>query len=155
MVVSAVAMAGSSGGSGLTLLLPLALLAAFFWFVSRSQRRQRQRQAAVVAALKPGTRVITSSGLAGTVESVDDEFVVLEVAPGVSLRFVRQAIGQVLDDRETALGGAEDDDDTATDDEFPDYVDDDDTVSDDDAPVTDDSAGPDDKPRNPPTHTEH
>jgi preprotein translocase subunit YajC len=148
MVVTAVAMAGSSGGGGLTLLVPLALLAAFFWFVSRSQRKQRQRQQSVVASLQPGTRVITSSGLAGTVEAVEDQFIVLEVAPGVSLRFVPQAIGQVLDEPETALGDT--DIDTGTDDDVADdLVADDDTVTDDDAEVSDD------KRHNPPTHTEH
>jgi preprotein translocase subunit YajC len=104
MALIAVPMADSGGGAGVTFLIPLLLIIGMIWFMSRSQRRQRQRQEAVVSALNPGTRVLTSSGMAGTVRAVEDEFIVLEVSPGVEVRYVRQAIGRVLDDPETALG---------------------------------------------------
>jgi preprotein translocase subunit YajC len=149
MVLTAVPMASSGGGSAATFLLPLVLIVGLFWFMNRAQRKQRDRQQKVVAALRPGTRVLTSSGLAGTVEAIEDEFVVLEVAPGVSVRFVRPAIGQVLDDRETALGG-NDADDASVDDAEEDA-----DVSDAGTDVVTDVVEPDDKPRNPPTHTEH
>ena len=57
----------SSGGSGITLLLPLILIVGMIWFMSRTQRKQRQRQADTVAALEPGTKVVTTSGLVGIV----------------------------------------------------------------------------------------
>lgn len=99
MALFAVPMADSSGGgSGLALLLPLVLIVGMIWFMSRTQRKQRQRQAQTVAALAPGTRVVTTSGQVGTVEEVEDEYVLLEVAEGVTVRFVKQAIGRVLDD---------------------------------------------------------
>jgi preprotein translocase subunit YajC len=149
MVLTVVPMADSSGGggSGLAILLPLVLIVGMIWFMSRTQRRQRQRQEAVVAALNPGTRVITTSGMVGVVQVVEDDFVTLEIAPGISARFVRQAIGRVLDSPESALGSDGDIDggvdvDSASDD--PRGVDD----------VQDDQT-PDDKPRNPPTHTEN
>lgn len=99
MALFAVPMADSSGGgSGLALLLPLVLIVGMIWFMSRTQRKQRQRQANTVAALQPGAHVVTTSGQVGTVETVEDEYVVLEVAEGVSVRFVKQAIGRVIDD---------------------------------------------------------
>jgi preprotein translocase subunit YajC len=99
MALFAVPMADSSGGgSGLALLLPLVLIVGMIWFMSRSQRKQRARQAQTVAALQPGTRVITTSGQLGTVDEVEDEYVVLEIADGVFVRYVKQAIGRVLDD---------------------------------------------------------
>ena len=149
MVLTAVPMASSGGGSAATFLLPLVLVVGLFWFMSRAQRRQRDRQHKVVAGLKPGTRVLTGSGLAGTVEAVEDEFVVLEIAPGVFVRFVPQAIGRVLDDPETALGGNDADGATVYD------AEEDADVSDAGTDVVADVDEPDDKPRNPPTHTEH
>ena len=106
MVLTLVPMADNSGGGGggLALLLPLVLIVGMIWFMSRSQRKQRQRQSATVAQLQPGTRVITTSGQVGVVDEVEDEFVVLEIAPDVFSRFVKQAIGRVLDDPATALG---------------------------------------------------
>lgn len=106
MVLAAVPMADSNsgGGSGLAILLPLILIVGMIWFMSRSQRKQRARQADTVARLQPGTRVITTSGQVGVVDEVEDEYVVLEIAPDVYSRFVKQAVGRVLDSPETALG---------------------------------------------------
>ena len=86
----------SSGGSGITLLLPLILIVGMIWFMSRTQRKQRQRQADTVAALEPGTKVVTTSGVVGIVEEVDDEYVTLEISEGVLVQFVKAAVGRVL-----------------------------------------------------------
>lgn len=88
----------SSGGSGITLLLPLILIVGMIWFMSRTQRKQRQRQADTVATLQPGTKVITTSGQVGIVEEVDDEYVTLEISEGVLVQFVKNAVGRVIPD---------------------------------------------------------
>ena len=48
--------------------------------------------------VQPGQRVMTTAGMIATVVALEDNEVVLEIAPGVEARFVRQAIGQVLPD---------------------------------------------------------
>jgi preprotein translocase subunit YajC len=95
MVLIAAPMA-SSGGGGITLLLPLILIVGMIWFMSRTQRKQKVRQAETVAALQPGTKVITTSGQVGIVEEVDDEYVTLEISDGVLVQFVKAAIGRVI-----------------------------------------------------------
>jgi preprotein translocase subunit YajC len=88
----------SSGGGGFTLLLPLILIVGMIWFMSRTQRKQRQKQADTVATLEPGTKVITTSGVVGIVEEVDDEYVTVEISEGVLVQFVKAAIGRVVPD---------------------------------------------------------
>ncbi|MGW1347082.1 preprotein translocase subunit YajC [Kribbella sp. NPDC002412] len=107
MQLIAVPMASSGGGSGFTLLLPLILIVGMIWFMSRTQRKQRQRQADTVAALTPGTKVITTSGLVGIVEEVDDEYVTLEISEGVLVQVVKPAIGRVIPDEDAAAAPAE------------------------------------------------
>lgn len=83
----------------LSSLLPFVLLIGAFWLlVIRPTQRQRAAKAALLAALQPGAEVVTTGGLHGTVVEMDDEDVVLEVADGVQLRFVRSAIGAVKAD---------------------------------------------------------
>ena len=101
MQLLAVPMA-SSGGSGITLLLPLILIVGMIWFMSRTQRKQRARQAETVAALSPGTKVITTSGLVGIVEETDDEYVTLEISEGVLVQVVKAAVGRVVPDDDDA-----------------------------------------------------
>ena len=102
MQLLAVPMA-SSGGGGITLLLPLILIVGMIWFMSRSQRKQRERQAQTVAALVPGTKVITTSGLVGIVEETDEDYVTLEISEGVLVQVVKAAIGRVIPDEDPAV----------------------------------------------------
>lgn len=103
----ALPLASSGGGSGFTLLLPLILIVGMIWFMSRTQRKQRQRQADTVAALAPGSKVITTSGLVGIVEETDDEYVTLEISEGVLVQVIKGAIGKVIPDEDAADEGVE------------------------------------------------
>jgi preprotein translocase subunit YajC len=117
MQLLALPLASSGGGSGFTLLLPLILIVGMIWFMSRTQRKQRQRQADTVAALAPGSKVITTSGLVGIVEETDDEYVTLEISEGVLVQVVKAAIGRVIPDEDAAEVAADEPTDAATDDE--------------------------------------
>jgi preprotein translocase subunit YajC len=143
MQLIAVPMA-SSGGGGITLLLPLILIVGMIWFMSRSQKKQRQKQADTVAMLTPGTKVITTSGMVGIVEEVDDEYVTLEISEGVLIQLVKAAVGRVIPDE------AEEPADEAADTEEPVAEEVRDTV---DVPETGDKVQ--DKAKLPPTHTEN
>ncbi|MEU0090934.1 preprotein translocase subunit YajC [Kribbella sp. NPDC006257] len=143
MQLIAVPMA-SSGGGGITLLLPLILIVGMIWFMSRTQKKQRQKQADTVAMLTPGTKVITTSGMVGIVEEVDDEYVTLEISEGVLIQLVKAAVGRVIPD------DAEEPADEAADAEEPVVDEARDTV---DVPETGDKVQ--DKAKLPPTHTEN
>jgi len=143
MQLIAVPMA-SSGGGGITLLLPLILIVGMIWFMSRSQKKQRQKQADTVARLTPGTKVITTSGMVGIVEEVDDEYVTLEISEGVLIQLVKAAVGRVVADE------VEEPADEAADAEEPAVEEVRDTV---DVPETGDKVQ--DKAKLPPTHTEN
>ncbi len=76
--------------------LPLAAIAVLFWLmVIRPASRRQKALARVQSALAPGQRVMLSSGIFGTVTSVVDDRVRVEIAPGVEIEVVRPAIGSV------------------------------------------------------------
>ncbi|WP_020387496.1 preprotein translocase subunit YajC [Kribbella catacumbae] len=155
MVLIAAPMA-SSGGGGITLLLPLILIVGMIWFMSRTQRKQRQKQADTVAALQPGTKVITTSGVVGIVEEVDDEYVTLEISDGVLVQFVKAAIGRVVpEETEDAVDEPADEavDETVEEPADADVKDEKDAVEVPDAGADKDKVQ--DKSKLPPTHTEN
>ena len=81
----------------LVTLLPLIGIGAVFYFILiRPQQRQRRAQQELIRSVEVGDEVITSSGMFGRGVEVDDEAVVLEVAPDTRLRFVRGAIARKL-----------------------------------------------------------
>jgi preprotein translocase subunit YajC len=95
--VTIIAASGTSGSGLGGLLLPLLLLVALYFVLIRPQRARARQMAAVQGSLQPGRRVITTAGMHGTVVAVEDGTVVLEIAPGVDVRFAQQAVMRVLD----------------------------------------------------------
>ena len=83
-----------------SLLLPLLLIAALALPLVLGSRRQKQAMAAAQRlqdSLTDGDRVMTTSGLHGTVVSTADESTVdLEIAPGVRTTWLRAAIREKL-----------------------------------------------------------
>lgn len=91
------AATSSSGGGNYTFLIVIVVLFALFYFVMIRPQRNRQRQVQQMQSqIGPGERVRTTAGMYATVVSVDGDDVVLEVAPGVHMRFMRRAIMDVV-----------------------------------------------------------
>src|SRR5712692_7756802 len=70
------------------------LLIAFFMFIVRPQRRRMAAHRQFVAALRVGDEVVTTGGIFGTVRTLEDDRVELEVAPGVLVKLARAAVAQ-------------------------------------------------------------
>ena len=87
-----------SGGSALSsLLFFLVLLVGLYLLLIRPQRARAKQMAAVRSSLEPGAQVVTTAGLHARVVSVQGDTAVLEIAPGVHVTFLSQAVVRVLD----------------------------------------------------------
>lgn len=76
----------------------------------RPQSKRRKQAEQMQRELGVGDKIITIGGLYGTVTSADDDSVNLEISPGVTARYSRQAIARVVeqaDTPETDTGGDE------------------------------------------------
>ncbi len=94
----ATAAASSSTGSSLMSFLPMIVIFALFWLLLiRPQQKKMKIHNQMLAALEKGTKVITSGGLVGTIVKLEDNFIDLEVAHGVVMKFQRSAISGKLD----------------------------------------------------------
>jgi preprotein translocase subunit YajC len=77
------------------LLLPLliVLVGGMLFFGSRRQRKAVAQQQQLQTSLQVGDRVMTTSGLFGTVAGVDsDTDIDIEIAPGVVTTWLRAAV---------------------------------------------------------------
>jgi preprotein translocase subunit YajC len=88
-------------------LLPILGIFLIFWLlvIRPASRRQRKLQD-VQRALQVGETVITGAGIFGTVRSIDDDKVRLEVAEGVVLTVARQSVVGVVEEDEGRPGSA-------------------------------------------------
>ncbi len=89
-------------------LFPLILLGAVFYFLLiRPQRARQQQQRSLLGSLSPNDRVVTIGGLHGTIQSVDDDTVRIELAPGTVATLAKGAIARRLIDADSGdLGGS-------------------------------------------------
>ena len=74
--------------------LPVLLLILMF----NSQRKRQRSIEQLQASLHPGQQVVTTSGMFARVVALEDAAAVLEIAPGVQVRWDRRAIGSVVSD---------------------------------------------------------
>ena len=97
--------ASKSSGSALTFpILIVLVFVGFYFLMIRPQRRRQQKVQQQQKTVGPGARVRTTAGMYATVVEVDGDDVVLEVAPGVEVRYLRRAIMEVIEAGEEPEG---------------------------------------------------
>ena len=82
----------------------MALAVLLFVLPARARKRVQAQSQAMQSSLTLGTKVMTTSGLHGTVAGLGEGTVDLEIAPGVVVTFTRQAILEV---RSAAVDGVD------------------------------------------------
>jgi preprotein translocase subunit YajC len=118
-----------SGSSSYTFLLLIALVFIGFYFLMiRPQRRRQQQAQQQQRTLTPGARVRTTAGMYATVSAVDGDDVILEVAPGVDVRYIRRAVMEIVapgeaEETETVEDDQPEDADGYADDDAPEDAD--------------------------------
>lgn len=79
--------------SGIVAFLPLLfILAIFYLIVFLPARRRQKKLEAMINNLKPGDKVITNSGIYGTIVGFKGDRMELRVAENVKLKMSRNAI---------------------------------------------------------------
>jgi preprotein translocase subunit YajC len=93
---NSILLQGFGGGGASSLFLIGGMFVIMYFFMIRPQQKKQKDQQAYIDALKAGDKVVTIGGLHGTVVSVRDKSVVLEVDAnkGVRMVFLKTAISK-------------------------------------------------------------
>ncbi|WP_432975565.1 preprotein translocase subunit YajC [Dactylosporangium sp. CA-233914] len=107
--------AETSGGSSALPLLVVVAFAAFVYFLMiRPQQKRRREVENMQSAMGIGDEVVTVGGLYGIVAGIEDDTVLLEIAPGVTAKYARAAIGKVNKKAAVEDDSASDEESTGT-----------------------------------------
>jgi preprotein translocase subunit YajC len=91
------AASGAEGPSPFSMLLPiLGMLLIFYFLMIRPQQKRQKEVQKMLSAVKKGDRVLTASGLYGTVAGVKDDVLVLQIADNVKVEMVKSAVTGVV-----------------------------------------------------------
>ncbi len=88
----------------MVVMAPLLLMVVVLFFLSRADRKKRQQ---VESNLKKGDRVVTRSGLIGKLTELGERTVRIELAPGVHVTMLKNAI-EGLDGGDTVASAKKD-----------------------------------------------
>ncbi len=100
----------------LVVFLPLLIImGAFMYFASRRQKKAMQATIDLHNSLEIGDRIHTTSGLQGTITGIGDDYVDLEIAPGVVTTWMKLAVRDRIVDDVDDVDDVDEDDDAGTD----------------------------------------
>lgn len=96
------APAPSAGGQGgfqqmlPTLLMFGAVIVIMYFMVIRPQQKRQKEHNNMLASIKKGDKVITASGIHGTVVDSDEKTYTIQIADNARVKFEKASIGQKL-----------------------------------------------------------
>jgi preprotein translocase subunit YajC len=77
-------------------LIIVVLFALFWLLLIRPQRRRQAEQTALIQNVQVGDEIVTAGGLFGHVQSIADDELLVEIAPGTNVRIARRAVAGIV-----------------------------------------------------------
>ena len=82
--------------SGAGFLLIIVAFGFMYFVLVRPQKRRQLQARQLLDSVKEGDEVVTAGGIYGRVTELHDDAVTLEIAPQVTVKLARKAIGGVI-----------------------------------------------------------
>jgi preprotein translocase subunit YajC len=90
------AATGSMESGYQAFLLPVVMIAVFYFILIRPQMKRAKEQKTMIEALQKGDEVVTAGGVLGKVTKLGDTYVSIEIAPGTEVQAQRSAVQTLL-----------------------------------------------------------
>jgi preprotein translocase subunit YajC len=91
------AQPGGQQGNPLMQFLPLVAIAFIFYvMIYRPQKKRQKERQALVDRMEKGDKVVTSSGIHGTISAIEDGTVLVQVSDTTKIRFEKGSITTVI-----------------------------------------------------------
>lgn len=88
--------AASGGAGGILSLIPFLLIFVIFYFLLiRPQQQKQKQQQTLLDAIKKGDKVVTTSGIWGTITNLGKDTVTLQIADNTKIKMQRENISRL------------------------------------------------------------
>lgn len=81
-----------------TLIWLGAMFVMLYFLMIRPQQKEQRERAAMIRALKPGDKIVTSGGIVGVITKVEDIVVKVRLAEKVEIDVLKTGVGRVMVD---------------------------------------------------------
>jgi preprotein translocase subunit YajC len=92
------ATSGHAANGSILSMLPVIVifLAIFYFLIIRPQSKKAKAHQQLISDITIGDEVMTAGGIIGKVSKLRDQYVFINVAEGVEIKFQKNSIAQVL-----------------------------------------------------------
>lgn len=85
----------AGGGAFTSLFFLAAIFFVFYFFIIRPQHNKQKEIQNKVSEMRKGDKVVSSGGVVGTVHTIEDKSILLEVDKDVKIKLLKSAIADV------------------------------------------------------------
>lgn len=82
----------SAGGGFSGMIMIIAMIVIFYFFMIRPQSKKQKEIKKAREAMQKGDSVVTAGGIHGKIKEISDTTILMEVAPGVSLKIDKASV---------------------------------------------------------------
>ncbi len=93
------AAAGQAGGGMSGIIMIVLMIVIFYFFMIRPQQKKQKELKKQREAMQNGDKVVTAGGIHGRVKEIRDTTVIVEAAPGVSLKVDRGSVYPLVEEQ--------------------------------------------------------
>ena len=90
---SALLLQDQAAGGGMSgMLMIVAMIVIFYFFMIRPQNKKQKEIKKAREAMKNGDKVVTAGGIHGRIKEIGDITMLIEIAPGVSIKVDKTSV---------------------------------------------------------------
>lgn len=102
-MLNTIMLEGASQGGGLSgILMIVAMIVVFYFFMIRPQSKKQKEIKKAREAMSKGDKVVTAGGIHGRITQIQENAIMVEVAPNVTLKVDKGSIYPVGQQPEAA-----------------------------------------------------
>ena len=90
--------ADATGGGWSGMLMIIAMIAIFYFFMIRPQQKKQKEIRKAREAMKSGDKIVTAGGIYGRIKEVKDTCFIIEIASGVSIKIDKGSVYPTAED---------------------------------------------------------
>lgn len=92
-MLNTILVADAAQGGGLSgILMIVAMIVVFYFFMIRPQSKKQKEIRKAREAMAKGDKVVTAGGIHGRIQQIQDNVLMIEVAPGVSIKVDKNSV---------------------------------------------------------------
>ncbi len=99
-LLNTILLQAAQSGSGMSgILMIVAMIAIFYFFMIRPQQKKQKEIKKQREAMQNGDKIVTAGGIHGKIKEIKENTLLIEVAPGVSIKVDRGSVYPLVDDQ--------------------------------------------------------